>query len=448
MNFPVVEFPWLGNGTVIAIIAIIHVIISHGVAIGATTLMVSMEFVGIRKNNEGLISMARKFSKWILIITTTVGAITGVGIWFSTMVIQPDSIGSMLRIFFWAWFTEWIVFVTEVVLLIIYYYTWDKWQGAKRVIHNRIGISLAIFSWITAAIITGILSAKLTPGKWTETLSFWNAFFNPTYLPSLAFRTFIAIVLAIALVSLPIKLFVKDKNVQESVFKVFGFWNAIALPGILITGVWYLFKVPAEARELIVWSTGMSESAFNWINILGLVVFVIFGIWMLKSPKKVPIILSLAVFGASMGFIAEFEGVRESVRKPYIIYDYMFANGIKEKDVERYNEEGYLPNSTFASVDEVTDENQYEAGEEIYKGQCLACHTVDGWREKRAFSNRIEGWNEEGIDTYIESLHETRPFMPPFVGTDEERAALSHFLANVVEDKKADERAEAKEGDQ
>lgn len=95
MDFPVVEFPWLGNGTVIAIIAIIHVIISHGVAIGATTLMVSMEYSGIKHQNEGLVSLARKFSKWVLIITTTVGAITGVGIWFSTTVIQPDSIGSL-----------------------------------------------------------------------------------------------------------------------------------------------------------------------------------------------------------------------------------------------------------------------------------------------------------------------------------------------------------------
>src|SRR5690606_15302671 len=156
MNFPVVDFPWLGNGTVIAIIAIIHVIISHGVAIGATTLMVSLEYMGIKTNNENLELVARKFSKWILILTTTVGAITGVGIWFTTTVIQPDSIGSLLRIFFWAWFAEWIVFVTEVVLLIIYYYTWDKWQGAMWVIHTRIGIALAIFSWITAAIITGI----------------------------------------------------------------------------------------------------------------------------------------------------------------------------------------------------------------------------------------------------------------------------------------------------
>lgn len=441
------EFPWFGNGTVIAVIAIIHVIVSHGIAIGVTTLMVSLEFVGIKKGNERLIEIAKTFSKWVLIITTTVGALTGVGIWFSTTVIQPDSIGSLLRIFFWAWFLEWIVFITEVVLLIIYFYTWDKWKGAKQYIHNRIGMVLVLFGWLTAAIITGILSAKLTPGKWTETLSFWNAFFNPTYLPSLAFRTFIAIVLAIALVSIFVRFLVKDKNTQRDVFAVFGKINAVALPLLLLSGVWYLFKIPGEAYDLIVWSTGMTKEIFTFINIAGLAVFIIFGLWMLFKPGRISIIIAIAVFFSSMGFIAEFEMVRESVRKPFIIYDYMYANGVLEKDVEKYKEEGYLPNSTFASVDEVTEDNMYEAGEEIYKGQCLSCHTVDGWRERRAFATRLNGWTEESIDSYIETLHETRPFMPPFVGTDEERKALAHFLQKVANEEKGLQ-AEAKGADQ
>ncbi|GIN89766.1 c-type cytochrome [Siminovitchia terrae] len=432
MNFPVVEFPWLGNGTVIAIIAIIHVIISHGVAIGITTLMVTAEYRAIQTNNEQLRNVARKLSKWVLILTTTIGAITGVGIWFSTTVIQPDSIGSLLRIFFWAWFVEWVVFVTEVVLLIIYYYTWDKWEGAKRIIHNRIGVALAIFSWITAAIITGILSAKLTPGRWTETFSFWNAFFNPTYLPSLAFRTFLAVMLAVALLSFPIKIFVKNKSLQEDVFKVLGFWTAICLPGILISGLWYLQSIPPEAYDMIVWSTGMTDQVFKVLNLLGLFAFVIFAFWMVMKPKKLPLILSIAIFGTSMAFIAEFEAVRESVRKPFIIYDYMYANGVLAKNEELYKKEGYLKHSTFSKVKEVTEDNRAEAGMELYRGQCMSCHTVDGWREKRAFKQRLAGWDEESIASYIQTLHETRPFMPPFVGTEDELNALAHYLAEVT----------------
>lgn len=432
MNFPVIEFPWLGNGTVIAIIAIIHVIVSHGFAIGATFLMVTLEYFGIKEKNAGLITIARKMSKWVLIVTTTIGAITGVGIWFSTTVIQPDSIGSLLRIFFWAWFVEWLVFITEVVLLLIYYYTWDKWQGTKQYIHNRIGIALVIASWLTMAIITGVLAAKLTPGKWTETLSFWNAFFNPTYLPSLTFRTFIAIVLAIAIVSFILKFFIKERALEGDVFKVFGKLMAFALPLLLITGVWYLYKIPEQAYEQVVWSTGMSPQMFTIINIAGLLVFVVMGIWMLWKPKNVSILITLAVYLAAIGFIAEFEMVRESVRKPFIIYDYMYANGVLEKNAAKYKEEGYLANATFAKVNQVTEEDLFTAGEELYRGQCLACHTIDGWRSKRAFAERIQGWSEEAIEQYIDTLHEARPFMPPFVGTDEERRALAHYLHKVV----------------
>src|SRR5699024_7409080 len=126
-----------------------------------------------------------------------------------------------------------------------------------------------VFGWLTAMIITGILSAKLTPGKWTETLSFWNAFLNPTYVPSLAFRTFIAVLLAVSLISLPLRIMIKDAKLRKEVFKVFSVWNAITIPGILISGIWYLLSIPDEAADLIIWATGMPEDLFTILHIVG-----------------------------------------------------------------------------------------------------------------------------------------------------------------------------------
>lgn len=434
MNFPVVEFPWLGNGTVIAIIATIHVLISHGVAIGATALTVSLEYKAHKTNNKKLDGIARMLAKWILIVTTTAGAMTGVGIWFSTMVIQPASIGSLLRIFFWAWFVEWIVFCAEVILLIVYYYTWDKWKGAKKYLHLRVGYSLAIFSWITMAIITGVLAAKLTPGLWNETLSFWNAFFNPTYVPSLLFRTPLAIILAVSFIALIVKFRIKDKELQGEIFSVFGKWMAVSLPAILLFGGWYLSRIPEQAYDQVVWSTGMNPNMFTVINLLGLAVLIVFVIWLMAKPKKIPILLAIAVWASCIGYIAEFEMVRESVRKPYIIYNYMYANGVLASEVERYQEEGFLPNMSMLGVTEVTEDNQYEAGRAVYQGQCLACHTIDGWRSKRAFSDRVDGWTEDILESYIAVMHESRPFMPPFAGTDEERKALAHYIITSIDE--------------
>ena len=433
MDYPVIEFSLLGNGMVIGLVAFIHVLISHGVAIGGTAMMVSLEYRAYKTNNKRLDQFARTLSKWVLIVTTTAGAITGVGIWFTTMVITPESIGSLLRIFFWAWFAEWIVFVTEVSLLLLYYYTWDKWKGAKKNIHLRVGYALVGFSWLTAAIITGVLAAKLTPGLWTETLSFWNAFFSPTYVPSLLFRTFIAILLAVSFISIIVKMRVKDNALQQEVFGVFGKWMAVTIPSLLIFGVWYLFKIPEQAYDQVIWSTGMEPGVFTTINILGLAVLIIYALWAIKLPKKVPVILVFIVWAASIGFVGEFEMVRESVRKPYVIYDYLYANGIPASKAEEFSEEGFLENWTFATVDEVTEETKYEAGRNLYEAQCLACHSIDGWRSRRAFADRVAGWGEDSLADYIETMHISRPFMPPFVGTEEEREALAHYITSEVD---------------
>ncbi|MFF5995020.1 c-type cytochrome [Lysinibacillus sp. KU-BSD001] len=435
MNFPSVDFPWFGNGTVIAAIAIIHVMISHGIAIGMTVLTVSAEYRAMKKKNNELNELAKKMAKWILIITTTMGAMTGVGIWFSTTVLQPDSIGSLLRIFFWAWVVEWIVFITEVVLLIIYYYTWDKCQTiAQRKKHINLGIALALFSWLTMAIITGVLAAKLTPGNWIETKSFWDAFMNPTYLPSLGFRMFLAVMLAITITSFFVRWRLKNKELQSEMLNVFAFWGAISLPGTIITGLWYLKSIPAETYDMIVWSTGMSDTMFQVINGVGLLLLIVFLFWITVKPKTLPWVLSLVVFATSLSFIGEFEMVRESIRKPYIIYDYMYANGLLAEKQDEINEEGYLVNAAWATYDTV---DQYttkaEAGRDIFIGQCLICHTENGWRSSRAMANRVDGWSEESIKTFIPTMHNVRKAMPPFMGTEEELEALAAYLAKITE---------------
>lgn len=440
MNFPAVDFSWFGNGSIIALIAIIHVMISHGVAIGMSVLTVSVEYRAMKSKNERLNELAKSMAKWVLIITTTAGAMTGVGIWFSTTVLQPDSIASLLRIFFWAWVAEWVVFITEVILLIIYYYTWDKCTDvAKRMKHIYLGAALGVFSWLTMAIITGVLAAKLTPGNWLESKSFWDAFINPTYLPSLAFRMFLAIVLAITIVSFFVRWKVKDSTIRGEVFNVFAFWGAISLPGIVLTGFWYLKRIPKEAYDMIVWSTGMSNQMFTFINIAGLILLVLFLVWITVKPKKLPWLLSSIVFVTSLCFIGEFEMVRESIRKPYIIYDYMYANGMLSSQSDEINEEGYLANATWAKHNSVEEyDSKAEAGRDVFVGQCLVCHTVDGWRSSRSMNVRVDGWTEQNIIDFVPAMHLARPAMPPFLGTEEELEALAAYLVKVTGDKEAE----------
>ena len=163
MGFPVFDMPFLGNALLIALDAVLHVFISHGIAIGGMAIIVLSEYLGWRHHEPQWEKLARKMIKPALIVAVAVGAPTGAGIWFITSVIAPRAIGSLLRVFFWPWFVEWIFFISEVCLALAYYYTWERWAGEEKRKHLRLGFLLVFASAGTAALITGILGFMLTP---------------------------------------------------------------------------------------------------------------------------------------------------------------------------------------------------------------------------------------------------------------------------------------------
>jgi cytochrome bd-type quinol oxidase subunit 1 len=126
MDIPAFHLDFMGNRLLIAIIAILHVLINHSLAVGLIPLVVLLERLGYKLQNPDWDELARKIMFFAFIVTTSLGAMTGVGIWLSASLANPYSIGSLIRVFYWAWFTEWIVFVTEVVLILIYFLSWRR----------------------------------------------------------------------------------------------------------------------------------------------------------------------------------------------------------------------------------------------------------------------------------------------------------------------------------
>ena len=83
MDLPVFHLDYLNNRMLIAIIAVLHVIVNHGMAVGGIPLVTWLEAKGLREKDARWDELARKILKIFFITTTTVGALTGVGIWFS-----------------------------------------------------------------------------------------------------------------------------------------------------------------------------------------------------------------------------------------------------------------------------------------------------------------------------------------------------------------------------
>ncbi|NVB42779.1 cytochrome c [Pseudenhygromyxa sp. WMMC2535] len=441
MDLPIYHLDLLNNRMLIAIIAILHVVINHGMAVGGIPLVSYLEHKGQKTGDPSWDRLAQRILMVFFIVTTTVGALTGVGIWFSTSLVNPYAIGSLIRVFFWGWFTEWIVFVTEVALILAYYLTWKTWVGPRKRAHLRLGVGLSLASWGTMAIIVSILGFMMDPGAWLTDKTFLSGVLNPIYLPQLAFRTPLAMIMAGAF-SLPIVHLSTERGSTERarVVRAVSKWMLLWTPACVIGGSWYASVVP-EAMQgnlpvaLLTQALSQWSTVALWVLAVACVLIAAIAAWGFTRPQSLrPWALILPAL-LSVALIASFERVREFVRKPYAIANYMYANGIRKDDYPLLQRDGLLTHATYTSVREITDDNEVEAGREVFKIACTRCHTADGVNGMRTLLVDMYGdeqpWDAGAIDAYVGSMHAARPFMPPFPGSPKEQAALAAYLVTL-----------------
>jgi hypothetical protein len=88
----------------------------------------------------------------------------------------------------------------------------------------------------------------------------------------------------------------------------------------------------------------ISIGASYWLA-AGIGVFLIlFG---LLIPRSQHTVIALVTMALGLAWFGSFEWFRESVRKPYIITDYMYGNGVELAKADAYREDGYLKHMTF-----------------------------------------------------------------------------------------------------
>lgn len=431
MECPIFEMPFIGNRMLIALVALIHVSISHGMAVGGSFFVVSLHYKSLKEKNQRLNELAHRVLKIFFLVTTSVGALTGVGIWFTTAAVSPATIGSLLHIYFWVWFTEWIIFVSELVLIMIYYLAWGKYGPEKSF---KIGLIYIAASWLTMMLITGILGAMLTSGKWVITQMFWDGFFNMTYLPQLLFRTAIAALLSIGFGLFIVRLQKSFKNQWEIVWKWAGKSLLIFAPVLLFAALNFYHILPQEIGNLIpIGLMTLKFAAYAKFSkiffVLIVLLLMVFGgiLWWTKKDYKIisylPIFLLIFAFG-------NFERVREFVRKPFTINNYLYSNGIRMDEAPFLNKIGVTEFSGWAERSAVETDPVLRMGEKVFKLECSICHTMSGFNGITKKTNILQ--NTDINDNFLKSYKRSHPFMVPFIGTDEERFALAAYLDKIV----------------
>lgn len=441
MDFPLFYLDFIGNRLLIAIVAVVHVLVNHPLAVGAYPLVVAMEWWAWRRNDLHLDQLVYRYTFVLFVVTTTVGALTGVGIWLTTALIAPFGIGSLLRIFFWAWFTEWLVFISEVVLVLIYVLTWKKWlAGGRKKLHLAVGTALAICSWLTMAIIVAVLSFMMDSGDWALDQSFFSAFLNPVYLPQLAFRTTFAMIGAGLFAWFVFYFFTKrGTELRGRAVRFVSLWVLAWLPFWAASAIWYWNLVPqAMAANLGVGL--LTQAAAQWLDtflyiVAGvgavIVLLAMIGAW---RPRVIPQIVLLVPFVLGLYLFAHFERVREFVRKPHVVAEYMYSNGVTMNELPVLQRDGMLRYATFVGEHQVTDENKIEAGHDVYMIACSRCHTSNGVNGVvRKFENLYGPGplDEQTAVAFLRTMHVTRTYMPPFPGNEAEMGALAVFVRQL-----------------
>jgi mono/diheme cytochrome c family protein len=506
MNYPIWEVP--APGLLIAAVAIVHVFISH-FAVGGGLYLVLAERKARRDADAGFLGYVRSLSRAFVLLTLVLGALTGVGIWFTIALVQPQATSALITTFVWAWALEWTFFAVEIAAAMVYYYGWDRLDPQT---HLRVGWVYFVSAWASLAVINGILAFMLTSGRWVTSERFLDGFFNPSYLPALVLRTAAAVGLA-GLYALLAASFLEDPALRARIARWSASrWIAPAAVAVPLSLVWSLSAAAgagADVRETLgakgsgpgaILSAVFSASAggqpfVRRAAVVTVVAAALLGagvllVALVRARRYRPLeasalmLLGLATMGAS-------EWVREGLRKPWVIERYMLVNGVRRAEppgapggedpfsVEALSRHGVLATSPWARVPAAyrPGEAAFEslpaaeraaataaAGGEVFRLECTVCHTEAGYLGIRPL---VKGRSVSAIEATLDGL--ARPVradgeptswsdprlhlatwlgrrMPPFAGTEAEEHALAIHLARVGGDAEAGVAEEAPAG--
>jgi mono/diheme cytochrome c family protein len=387
------------------------------------------------------------YSKFFLILTAVFGTVSGVGIWFAIGLTHPEATSTLIHNFVFGWAMEWVFFLVELTTIAVYYSTWGKIDSK---LHLKVGWVYAGASAFTLIIINGILTFMLTPGDtWLtvagtghEASKFWYAFFNPTYWPSLFLRTCVCCALAGIWALITASRIDGDKQpeLKTTLVKWSVKWlvpSFVATPFLLI---WYLWMVPESQRALLTLGIGtIGSGTFSVVTRIALLIIItsatIVGVAYFlayRNPRDFNLSHAIALLLLALMATGAGEYSREMLRKPYVIGQWMFSNGVRVPYVARINQEGYLAHSNWVWNDSASS---YSRGEAIFRGECGSCHTLNGYRP---LAKLLAGRDQANIRSFITMLHDYKPdspyrrFMPPMAGTKQDIDDLANFLNTQV----------------
>lgn len=450
--YPVWEGLIFHSAFIVALVAVAHVLFSH-VTVAATWFNWWVERKALAEGKPYLYDYLKASALRLLMFAYTLGAMFGVGIWFSVTASNPRGISTLIHNFVFYWAAEWFWFIIDVFGIAVYYYTFGRVNPKT---HARIGLILALAATGTLAIIVGILGFKLSPGHWLQTGLSLDGFYNPTFWPMLFARFALMFALTALYALLVAAGLPKDHPARAEVVPLAGRVGLVGLAvGVALVLLWYVPSLPEHARVLL-GVPQVVQKVFYVKMALGVVATALVLALALLKPNLAARAGAayLALFLAFLGLFGA-ERTREAIRKPDVVLGYMASNQIIRVDFAprgvkaeegRLNQEGILKHLPFAvapgakAAGPAGGLDPVEAGRALVVLQCSSCHTVSkntallgGMRNLAAMFHRRGMTEAPQIRAYLEAIGGF-PYMHPVVGTPEERDYMAQYLERLVKE--------------
>jgi cytochrome bd-type quinol oxidase subunit 1 len=408
------------KGLVIGGVGILHVFLAQ-FAIGGGMLLYDFERRG-QKGGEDYRTFVDGYFKVLVLISFVIGALTGVAMWFTTIQVGTRTIGMMLDEFHWLWATEWVWFSVEICSGYAFYRFGRRLDDKSR---RRLLALYAFAAWMSLFWINGILAWQLTPGAWIETHSMWAGFFNPSFWPSLFFRTAVATTLGSLAACIVINTMDLPRE-RKSVLirRAARFAAPMALMPLL--ALWFMAVIPEDSRG---WLLGGSMPMMMFVGVAAgastlIGGYVIVGLLVKRlyiNGATATLLLALA-FGAT----AAGEFVREGARKPYTVRGVLYSTSLTPTEVGQMRASGIHDEEQWPLTDKARYVNpQLEHGAYVFRALCDACHTMKG---ANAVMHLAHTWTLDQMRLNIAKLQRTKAFMPPFAGNEKDVEALVQLI--------------------
>ena len=429
MNYPVWELYFSGGGLLMVVIAVVHVYVAH-FAVGGGLFLVLTEMKAYREDDRAILAYVKSHTRFFLLLTMVFGGITGVGIWFTISLLSPTATSTLVHTFVFGWATEWVCFLCEIVALFLYYYRFGK---IKRSSHLTIGWLYFIFAWLSLFFINGIIDFMLTPGDWLETKSFWDGFFNPSMLPALVFRTALCLFLA-GIFGFVTTVFFAGPDLKNKMLGYCSRWLIFPLPVMVLSALWYLSVLPDTVKSMILEHSPEIAPALALFGGL-LPVFLILALIMrLSIPARVQVVVAFACLLTGLVYMGAFEWIREAGRRPYLIYGHTYSTAVRVGEEATLYKDGILKTARWVQHRNLTPENEQKAGREIFRIACVGCHSIGG--PINDILPLTVDYSMMGMQAQLNGQGKLLTYMPPFMGTGDERRALARYIVSGLHHRK------------